>query len=128
MWTCPKCGEAIEDQFDSCWKCASQRAPIPEKIPNRLKKSDFFTAAIMAYVIPWFAVIIQSEISWWRSAILTNGVTIGLVLAMLVPGVITFFALLPFMKSPTLSRFAALLLVFGWIWVSGALFPNIKIK
>jgi hypothetical protein len=22
MWRCPKCGENIEDQFDSCWKCA----------------------------------------------------------------------------------------------------------
>jgi hypothetical protein len=22
MWTCPKCGEQLEDQFDSCWKCA----------------------------------------------------------------------------------------------------------
>ena len=23
MWTCPTCGERIEDQFDSCWKCAN---------------------------------------------------------------------------------------------------------
>ena len=22
MWTCPKCKELIEDQFDTCWKCA----------------------------------------------------------------------------------------------------------
>src|SRR5579863_1213312 len=22
MWTCPKCKENLEDQFDSCWKCA----------------------------------------------------------------------------------------------------------
>ena len=22
MWTCPKCKESLEDQFDSCWKCA----------------------------------------------------------------------------------------------------------
>ncbi|HWG39548.1 MAG TPA: hypothetical protein VN658_03285 [Candidatus Acidoferrales bacterium] len=22
MWNCGQCGEAIEDQFDSCWKCA----------------------------------------------------------------------------------------------------------
>lgn len=27
MWTCPKCGEKIEDQFDSCWKCAAEPAP-----------------------------------------------------------------------------------------------------
>lgn len=24
MWICPKCKESIEDQFDSCWKCAGQ--------------------------------------------------------------------------------------------------------
>ena len=22
MWTCPKCGERLDDQFESCWKCA----------------------------------------------------------------------------------------------------------
>jgi hypothetical protein len=22
MWACPKCHESLEDQFDSCWKCA----------------------------------------------------------------------------------------------------------
>ena len=27
MWTCPKCGEAIEDQFDACWKCAGPAEP-----------------------------------------------------------------------------------------------------
>jgi hypothetical protein len=24
MWTCPRCKESIEDQFDSCWKCAGR--------------------------------------------------------------------------------------------------------
>ena len=24
MWTCPKCKESIEDQFDTCWKCAGE--------------------------------------------------------------------------------------------------------
>lgn len=23
MWTCPKCGERHDDQFDSCWKCST---------------------------------------------------------------------------------------------------------
>jgi hypothetical protein len=27
MWTCPKCKESIEDQFDSCWKCAGAAQP-----------------------------------------------------------------------------------------------------
>lgn len=22
MWSCPKCKEEIEDQFDTCWRCA----------------------------------------------------------------------------------------------------------
>ena len=24
MWICPKCREVIEDQFDSCWRCAGE--------------------------------------------------------------------------------------------------------
>ena len=24
-WTCARCGEAIEDTFDSCWQCGSRR-------------------------------------------------------------------------------------------------------
>ncbi|MDR3457738.1 MAG: hypothetical protein P4N60_09855 [Verrucomicrobiae bacterium] len=27
MWTCPKCHERIEDQFDSCWQCAGTAQP-----------------------------------------------------------------------------------------------------
>jgi hypothetical protein len=30
MWNCPKCGEEIEDQFDSCWKCAA----VPEQLDD----------------------------------------------------------------------------------------------
>jgi DNA-directed RNA polymerase subunit RPC12/RpoP len=26
MWKCERCGEEIEDQFKSCWKCAEQEA------------------------------------------------------------------------------------------------------
>ena len=32
MWVCPKCKETIEDQFDSCWKCAGTiQKPMPSK-------------------------------------------------------------------------------------------------
>jgi hypothetical protein len=27
MWTCKTCGEKLEDQFQSCWKCTSPREP-----------------------------------------------------------------------------------------------------
>jgi hypothetical protein len=29
MWKCPKCGEEIDDQFDSCWRCAKGE-PVSE--------------------------------------------------------------------------------------------------
>jgi hypothetical protein len=36
MWTCSKCGEKIEDQFDSCWKCSTPRntSAVPPPIPE----------------------------------------------------------------------------------------------
>jgi hypothetical protein len=26
MWTCAKCGEKIEDQFSSCWRCSTPKS------------------------------------------------------------------------------------------------------
>jgi len=37
MWTCPKCGEQIEDQFDSCWNCAAQPEPAAKIFSPRRK-------------------------------------------------------------------------------------------
>lgn len=28
MWVCQHCGEEHEEQFDTCWKCSSQREPV----------------------------------------------------------------------------------------------------
>ncbi|HEY0456651.1 MAG TPA: DUF2007 domain-containing protein [Verrucomicrobiae bacterium] len=28
-WTCQSCGELIEGQFTSCWKCGAERNPAP---------------------------------------------------------------------------------------------------
>jgi hypothetical protein len=33
MWTCPKCGEKIEDQFDSCWHCETPRPVAGSETP-----------------------------------------------------------------------------------------------
>ncbi len=27
MWNCPKCREWLDDQFDTCWKCAAPELP-----------------------------------------------------------------------------------------------------
>ena len=34
MWACQQCGEQIEDQFDSCWKCAGQGAAAEGEAPR----------------------------------------------------------------------------------------------
>jgi hypothetical protein len=33
MWTCPKCGEKVEGQFDSCWSCGTKRDGTPPAKP-----------------------------------------------------------------------------------------------
>src|SRR5262245_42967056 len=43
MWTCPKCREQHDDQFDSCWKCAglttapSSTSGTPSPQPDPLR-------------------------------------------------------------------------------------------
>lgn len=48
MWTCSKCGEQIEDQFDSCWRCAQTRRqtvavnPIAAHSGGQLRRGEKF--------------------------------------------------------------------------------------
>ena len=50
MWVCNKCGEEIEDQFDSCWKCAgppdSIGLPMQESTRHSLKSTLFILLMI----------------------------------------------------------------------------------
>jgi hypothetical protein len=48
MWTCQQCGEQIEDQFDSCWKCAEQAA-TPESNAPRLPMQCLRCQASLEY-------------------------------------------------------------------------------
>jgi len=51
MWTCTKCGDKIEDQFDSCWKCAAQpdQTTTPTHAPRRLRR--YFLLGILLDVV-----------------------------------------------------------------------------
>jgi hypothetical protein len=51
MWTCPKCKESIEDQFDGCWKCAGEAQKFSP--PVRLTSSMKALTAIL-----WFQLLI----------------------------------------------------------------------
>ena len=54
MWTCPKCGEKLEDQFDSCWKCAGKTEAAPAST-RHLTWSFFAYAAVAAILAPLLA-------------------------------------------------------------------------
>jgi hypothetical protein len=57
MWICPKCKESIEDQFDSCWKCAgTAQPPTPTQDLAWLYPVISFSAlSAFSVVIPFFA-------------------------------------------------------------------------
>jgi|ERR1017187_2900481 hypothetical protein len=63
MWTCSKCGEKIEDQFNSCWKCAGP----PNKIGlastrqrQGLGWSFFAFAILLSFLAPLLADSLHS--------------------------------------------------------------------
>jgi hypothetical protein len=56
MWTCPKCGEKIEDSFDSCWKCAgavqaTKAAGAPKKPLEQFEVLCFVIGAVPSFVL-----------------------------------------------------------------------------
>src|ERR1017187_6940051 len=52
MWTCPKCGEQIEDQFDSCWKCAaSLKKRTPSPLFSRQRRLYFLFGIVFELVL-----------------------------------------------------------------------------
>ena len=52
MWKCNKCGEELEDTFDSCWKCntpidsSSRRQPSAPSSPTKRHGTDKFIEEI----------------------------------------------------------------------------------
>lgn len=72
MWTCPKCGEKIEDQFDTCWKCAAAGVQVgpdgieekasEEPAPAPPKEFEFGeeenkTISSLASSMAWFSAV-----------------------------------------------------------------------
>jgi len=50
MWTCSKCGEKLQDNFDSCWKCNHTRAGEPVVAPTQHPLDCVRCATKMEYV------------------------------------------------------------------------------
>jgi hypothetical protein len=50
MWTCKKCGEKIEGQFDSCWRCSAPKpAPGEETAPESVSTTEKTPSWKLAY-------------------------------------------------------------------------------
>lgn len=64
MRLCPKCGEPIEDPFDSCWKCAGKPEPAEPAVAQvpRLTWKFFILAAFMSVLAVLLADFIQYDV------------------------------------------------------------------
>ena len=134
MWTCPQCGEKIESRFDTCWNCAprSEEASVAEiPPPPPLKRSRYVFAMVVAYLIPWMALLLHAVLSWrrwsdypavFRHALLHQQfaeLSSGALWA-LIPGAVTFLVLAPFLRFPVARRGLLLLLVLAWFHLASA--------
>ena len=59
MWTCPKCGESHEDQFDSCWQCAGANQPPPQ-ITELGLLSPVISLASLIGACSWIPLFVHS--------------------------------------------------------------------
>jgi hypothetical protein len=131
MWTCPKCGERLEDQFDSCWRCApSAQLALGESQPPqvKLKWFHYFFAGGISYVIPCLGLLVGCGGLWlnavsWSEGRLIVPIRSELWLFMLVPSAITFALLFPFLRFPAQRRIVAVCLLFAWLLLFLALAP-----
>ena len=40
MWTCPKCGEEVEETFEVCWNCGTSKEGVPDPTFERADDAD----------------------------------------------------------------------------------------
>ena len=132
MWTCPKCGEKIGDQFDSCWKCAAK----PEQTdvsPHRLTWSFFILAAPAAILAPILAdslqslFVVRSGFRFYQaiySMYLASAA--GACLFVGVRAVITLAILSFFVRLGFRDRTVWICLVFLWLFADYLLEPAVR--
>jgi hypothetical protein len=119
MWTCSKCGEAIEEQFDSCWRCAGQVEPT-NSLPAQLtaKRSEYACDLLVSYLIPWVAVLLDAAVfspQDWRYSVISLRDLPMISLWMLLPGTITFFVMRLFLPYRIGRRLVAAGVCFVWL-------------
>ena len=130
MWTCPKCGEKIEDQFDSCWKCAAKPAQTAVS-PHRLTWSFFILAAPAAILAPMLAdslqslFVVRSGFRFYRAIYqMYLDSTAGACLFVGVRAIVTLAALSFFVRIGFRDRTVWICLAALWLFVDYATEPG----
>jgi hypothetical protein len=135
MWTCPTCGEQIEDQFDACWKCASQAnmaepIELPPLLPagRNLRWFNYLIAAAAAYastVGAFFLCWLMQSLSAVLEIVDLPPVQLWLWMAL--PAAITFIVVFPFLRFPIPRRVVLLCVCLGWV-IIGSTFGRAKTR
>ncbi len=121
MWTCPKCGEKIEGQFDSCWKCAASPQQV-ELSKHRLTASFFLLALVMAVLAPALADCIHSASVVSRGIRLYNAPlehisSLAFWNLLAIRAMVTFLVIWFFARLRFGHIFVWVCLVILWLWV-----------
>jgi hypothetical protein len=116
----------VEDQFDSCWKCALPGQQVPgvfAELPLRLKWFHYIIAAGVSYVVPWLAILIGPVGSVSRLRGFNPAPAMWLLMS--VPCAITFFILLPFLRFRARRWVALVCLLLAWAVAFTILLPPV---
>ena len=81
MWKCKKCGELVEDQFDSCWKCSADKAgsaTVSSEVIEVIKKEakDYNESAHLRYPALRLMAGIYKILAW----LVAIGTLLGIVM------------------------------------------------
>lgn len=69
MWKCPKCGEEIDDHFDSCWKCAKVESASEsvDTLEPKQPSGGFWCAWWRGWYVFLMILVYSVVVSWLRA-------------------------------------------------------------
>ncbi len=123
MWTCSKCGEKIEDQFDSCWKCAGHPEVVtPSPQTQRLTVSLMISVVLASLLAPLFAdcvhslLVVDRGIRFYQAE-LGYVATTGFWVYLAGRTFLTFLVLFLAVRFGSPGRIPWLVCAFCWLWL-----------
>lgn len=110
MWTCPRCKERIEEQFDTCWKCAAEEQ-LPAQAP------DVFWFYPWVSLTSLLALGCVSQFFWHSPRHGPGYCSLGGALVGLATSTVGVWAFLACPYRHWLAKFLTLLLLIGALYV-----------